>query len=66
MCTTNDRSAIGLLDELRRADLDIPGDIAVKAVVERLDDHRSERRNLVLQPKLILRHTTAAGLRGIP
>ena len=33
---------------------------AVKAVVERLDDHQSERRNLVLQPKLIVRHTTAA------
>ena len=66
VCAANDRSAIGLLDELRRADLDIPGDIAVKAVVEPLDDHRSERRNLVLQPKLIVRHTTAAGLTGIP
>ena len=55
VCATNDRSAIGLLDELRRADLDIPGDIAAKAIVERLDDHRSERRNLVLQPKLVVR-----------
>jgi DNA-binding LacI/PurR family transcriptional regulator len=90
VCAANDRSAIGLLDELRRAGLDIPGDIAVagyddsilsqlthidlttasqqprqqaaeavKAVVERLDDHRSERRNIVLQPKLIVRRTTA-------
>ena len=97
VCASNDRSAIGLLDELRRADLDIPGDIAVagyddsmlaqltqidlttasqqprqqaaeavKAVVERLDDHRSERRNLVLQPTRIVRHTIAAGLTGIP
>ena len=90
VCAANDRSAIGLLDELRRAGLDIPGDIAVagyddsilsqlthidlttasqqphqqaeeaiKAVVERLDHHRSERRNIVLQPKLIVRRTTA-------
>jgi LacI family transcriptional regulator len=91
VCAANDRCAIGLLDELRRAGLDIPGDIAVtgyddsllaqlthidlttasqephqqaveavKAVVERLDEQRSERRNVVLQPKLIVRRTAAA------
>jgi DNA-binding LacI/PurR family transcriptional regulator len=90
VCAANDRSAIGLLDELRRASLNVPGDIAVtgyddsllaqlthidlttasqeprqqateavKAVVLRLDDQRSERRNVVLQPKLIVRRTTA-------
>jgi DNA-binding LacI/PurR family transcriptional regulator len=91
VCAANDRSAIGLLDELRRASIDVPGDIAitgyddsmlarlthielttasqeprqqaeaaVKLVVERLDHQRSERRNIVLQPKLVVRSTTAA------
>ena len=29
VCAANDRSAIGLLDELRRSGIDVPGDIAV-------------------------------------
>lgn len=91
VCAANDRSAIGLLDELRRAGLDVPGEIAVAgyddsmlaqlthidlttvsqepqeqarkavdAVVERLDHHRTERRNVVLQPKLVVRRTTGS------
>jgi len=90
VAAANDRSAIGLLDELRRSGVDVPGDIAVagyddsmfaqlahidlttvsqeprqqaaqavKAVVERLDHNRRERQSIVLEPRLIARHTTA-------
>lgn len=85
----NDRSGIGLLDELLRSGVRIPHDIsvagyddsalarlahidltsvsqepqrqaesAVKAVVDRLDNHRLKRIDLVLEPHLILRTTT--------
>lgn len=91
----NDRIAIGFLDELRRAGLDVPGDIAVagyddsmlaqlthidltsvnqeprkqareavNAVVERLDHDRTQRRNIVLQPQLVVRHTTRPAARS--
>lgn len=86
----NDRMAIGLLDALRRAGVDVPSDIsvigyddsplarlshidltsvsqepreqsdhAVSAVVDRLDGHRTEPRSTVLQPRLVIRATTA-------
>ncbi|MHA3024526.1 LacI family DNA-binding transcriptional regulator [Mycobacterium sp. BMJ-28] len=85
----NDQSAIGLLDQLLRAGVDVPGEIAVAgyddsvlarlahidmtsvsqepgqqaqravtAVVERLDRGRTERIDVVLEPRLVLRHTT--------
>ena len=94
VCAANDQSAIGLLDQLLRAGLDVPGDIAVagyddsmlarlahidltsvsqeprrqaeravKAVVERLDEGRRERLDVVLEPRLVVRHTTAAQAR---
>ncbi|MDT5068286.1 MAG: hypothetical protein QOJ95_4267 [Mycobacterium sp.] len=87
----NDRMAIGMLDALRRAGVDVPGQIsisgyddsllaqlshidltsvsqepldqanrAVTAVVERLDGQRKEAISSVLQPRLIVRSTTAA------
>jgi DNA-binding LacI/PurR family transcriptional regulator len=85
----NDRSAVGLIDSLVRAGVDIPGDMsvvgyddsplsrlthidlttvsqsprelsehAVAAVVERLDGGRTERREVVVGPKLVVRGTT--------
>jgi len=88
VCAANDRSAIGLLDELRRSGIDVPGDIAVagyddsmlaqlahidlttvsqeprqqadravRAVVERLDEGRRERLDVLLEPRLVIRHT---------
>ncbi len=89
VCAANDRSAIGLLDELRRSGIEVPGGIAVagyddsmlaqlahidlttvsqepreqadravKAVVERLDEGRRERLDVLLEPRLVIRHTT--------
>lgn len=89
VCAGNDRSAIGLLDELRRSGVDVPGSIAVAgyddsvlaqlahidlttvsqeprqqaeravgAVVQRLDEGRQERVDVLLEPRLVVRHTT--------
>jgi LacI family transcriptional regulator len=94
VCAANDRSAIGLLDELRRSGIDVPGGLAVAgyddsmlaqlahidlttvsqeprqqaqravhAVVERLDGGRSERLDVLLEPRLVIRHTTAPQIR---
>ncbi|ORA31430.1 LacI family DNA-binding transcriptional regulator [Mycobacterium aquaticum] len=85
----NDQSAIGLLDQLMRAGVAVPGDIAVagyddsvlaqlahidmttvsqeprqqaesavKAIVGRLDNGRTERLDVVLEPRLVVRRTT--------
>ncbi len=85
----NDRSAIGLLDQLMRSGVTVPGDMAVtgyddsvlarlahidmtsvsqeprqqaesavKAVVGRLDNGRTERLDVVLEPRLVIRRTT--------
>jgi DNA-binding LacI/PurR family transcriptional regulator len=94
ICAANDRSAIGLLDELRRSGIDVPGDIAVagydnsilaplahidlttvsqephqqaeravRAVVERLDEHRRDRLDVLLEPRLVIRNTTTPQIR---
>jgi DNA-binding LacI/PurR family transcriptional regulator len=94
VCAANDRSAIGLLDELRRSGIDVPGGIAVAgyddsmlaqlahidlttvsqeplqqakravaAVVERLDEGRQERVDVLLEPRLVIRHTTVPQIR---
>ncbi|HEX7430480.1 MAG TPA: LacI family DNA-binding transcriptional regulator [Mycobacterium sp.] len=86
----NDRLAVGVVDALRRAGVDVPGDVsvtgyddsmlarlghidltsvsqkpndqadhAVAAVVERLDNGRTEARSAVLTPQLVIRATTA-------
>ncbi|KAA9150274.1 LacI family transcriptional regulator [Amycolatopsis acidicola] len=88
---SNDRCAVGFLDAVWRAGLDVPGDLsvagfddnhlarlshidlttvrqdperqaelAVQAVVERLDGPGMEPRELVLQPGLVVRGTTGA------
>jgi DNA-binding LacI/PurR family transcriptional regulator len=85
----NDRSAMGLLDTLIRAGVDVPGDVsvvgydnstvsrlahidlttvdqntheltesAVAALIERLDDGRTDHREVVLHPSLVVRGTT--------
>ena len=85
----NDRVAVGLIDGLVRAGVDVPGDVsiagyddsplsrlayiglttvsqdsrtlsryAVAAVVERLDGVRSEHREIVLPPRLVVRTST--------
>lgn len=85
----NDQSAIGLLDQLLRAGIEVPRDIsvagyddsvlarlahidmttvsqeprqqaesAVKAVVGRLDNGRTERLDVLLEPRLVVRRTT--------
>ncbi|MFC9554501.1 LacI family DNA-binding transcriptional regulator [Rhodococcus sp. NPDC056960] len=85
----NDRSAIGLISELRRVGLRIPEDVsvagyddstlaqlahldltsvnqqpreqaakAVDAVIERLDQGRTEPASIVLRPRLVVRRTT--------
>jgi DNA-binding LacI/PurR family transcriptional regulator len=87
--TFNDRAAIGLLDALVRARVDVPGEIsvvgyddspfarlahvdlttvsqntpeltehAVAAVIERLDGGRTEHREVVVRPQLVVRGTT--------
>jgi DNA-binding LacI/PurR family transcriptional regulator len=87
--TFNDRSAVGLLDTLVRAGVDVPGEMsvigyddsplsrlahidlttvnqspqeltqhAVAAMVERLDGGRTEHREVVVTPKLVVRGTT--------
>jgi DNA-binding LacI/PurR family transcriptional regulator len=87
--TYNDASAVGLLDALLRAGVDVPGEVsvvgyddsplsrlahidlttvsqesqqlmrhAVAAVVERLDGGRTERREVVVPPRLVVRGTT--------
>jgi DNA-binding LacI/PurR family transcriptional regulator len=94
VCAANDQSAIGLLDQLLRAGVDVPGDIAVagyddsmlarlahidlttvsqeplrqaetavRAVVGRLDENRQERLDVLLEPRLVVRHTTVPRLR---
>jgi DNA-binding LacI/PurR family transcriptional regulator len=94
VCAANDRSAIGLLDALRRSGVDVPGGIAVagyddsmlarlahidlttvsqeprqqaeravKAVVERLDEGRRDRVDELLEPRLVIRHTTLPEIR---
>ena len=94
VCAANDQSAIGLLDQLLRACVDVPGDIAVagyddstlarlahidlttvsqeprqqaeravRAVVERLDENRQERLDVLLEPRLVVRRTTAPEVR---
>ncbi len=94
VCAGNDRSAIGLLDELRRSGIDVPGGIAVagyddsmlaqlahidlttvsqeprqqaeravRAVVERLDEGRQDRVDVMLEPRLVIRNTTAPQVR---
>ena len=94
VCAANDQSAIGLLDQLLRAGVDVPGDIAVagyddsvlarlahidlttvsqeprqqaeravRAVVERLDENRQDRFDVLLEPRLVVRHTTAPQVR---
>ncbi len=93
VAAANDQSAIGLLDQLLRAGIDVPADIAiagyddsmlaqlahidltsvsqeprqqaeraVKAVVERLDADRHERVDVLLEPRLVVRHTTVPSL----
>jgi DNA-binding LacI/PurR family transcriptional regulator len=88
--TFNDRVAVGLLDTLTRAGLDVPRDVsvigyddsplarlahiglttvsqnsreltghAVAALVERLEGTRTEAREVVLPPRLVVRTTTA-------
>jgi DNA-binding LacI/PurR family transcriptional regulator len=88
--TFNDRSAVGLLDALVPAGVDVPGDVsvvgyddsplsrlahinlttvsqnpqqlaehAVTAVIERLDGGRTEHREVVVAPTLVVRGTTA-------
>lgn len=87
----NDRSAIGVLDQLLRAGVHVPTEIAVAgyddstlaqlshidmtsvsqeplqqaqravaAVVERLDHDRTDRIDVLLEPRLVVRHTTGA------
>jgi DNA-binding LacI/PurR family transcriptional regulator len=87
--TYNDRSAVGLLDTLVRAGIDVPGDVSVvgyddsplsrlahidlttvsqnpqeqtehalAALVERLDGGRTEHREVVVAPRLVVRGTT--------
>jgi LacI family transcriptional regulator len=94
VCAANDRSAIGLLDELRRSGIEVPGGIAVagyddsmlaslahidlttvsqeprqqaekavKAVVERLDEGRRNRLDVLLEPRLVTRNTTTPEFR---
>lgn len=94
VCAANDRSAIGLLDELRRSGIEVPAGIAVagyddsmlaslahidlttvsqeprqqaaqavKAVVERLDESRTERIDVLLEPRLVARNTTTPDYR---
>jgi DNA-binding LacI/PurR family transcriptional regulator len=94
VCAANDRSAIGLLDELRRSGIAVPADIAVagyddsvlaqlthidlttvsqephqqaeravRAVVERLDEGRRDRLDVLLEPRLVIRHTTTPQIR---
>jgi DNA-binding LacI/PurR family transcriptional regulator len=89
--TYNDRSAVGLLDSLRRGGVDVPGAVsvvgyddsplsrlahidlttvsqesrqlmrhAVAVVVERLDGDRTEHREVVVLPRLVVRGTTGA------
>jgi DNA-binding LacI/PurR family transcriptional regulator len=96
VCAGNDQSAIGLLDQLLRAGVAVPGDIAVagyddsvlarlahidlttvsqeprqqaeravRAVVERLDENRQERLDVLLEPRLVVRHTTAPQVRRL-
>lgn len=86
----NDRSAVGLMDVLARAGVDVPGTMSVvgydddpvarlahvalttisqgtrrltehsmAAVVQRLDNGRTEHREVVLPPNLVVRATTA-------
>jgi DNA-binding LacI/PurR family transcriptional regulator len=86
---SNDRCAIGLLDSLGRAGVDVPGELsvvgyddshlshlshidlttvrqdadgiaerAVKATVERLETPTLDARELVLDPKLVVRGTS--------
>jgi DNA-binding LacI/PurR family transcriptional regulator len=87
--TFNDRAAMGLLDALVRAHIDVPGAMsvvgyddspfsrlahvdlstvsqntpeltehAVAAVIERLDGGRTEHREVVVRPRLVVRGTT--------
>jgi DNA-binding LacI/PurR family transcriptional regulator len=87
---SNDRLAVGLLDSLARAGIDVPGAVsvtgyddsmlahlahidltsvnqdapaqarhAVAAAVSRLDDARTARREVVLEPRLVVRGSTA-------
>lgn len=87
----NDRGAVGLLDALNRAGVDVPGSVsivgyddsplarlahvqlttvnqntqqqaehAVAAAIERLDDGRSVAREVVLPPRLVIRHTASS------
>jgi len=87
----NDRCAIGVLDHLDRAGIEVPAQmsvtgydnsflaqlhrlnlttvsqepreqarLAVEAVIERLDGGRAEGREIVLQPHLVVRGSTAA------
>ncbi len=86
----NDRVAVGIVDALRRAGLDVPGDVsvtgyddsmlaqlghidltsvsqkpteqadnAVAAVVDRLDNGRTDAQSAVLTPQLVVRTSTA-------
>jgi DNA-binding LacI/PurR family transcriptional regulator len=88
--TFNDRAAMGLLDALVRAGVDVPGAMsvvgyddspfarfahielttvsqnipeltehAVAAVIERLDRGRTDHREVVVRPRLVVRGTTA-------
>jgi DNA-binding LacI/PurR family transcriptional regulator len=87
--TFNDRAAMGLLDALVRARVDVPAAVsvvgyddspfsrlahvglttvsqntpeltehAVAAVIERLDGGRTEHREVVVRPRLVVRRTT--------
>jgi len=87
---SNDRCAVGLMDALRRANVDVPGELsvagfddsplaqlshidltsvrqdparqaelAVRAIVDRLEGHAGEPRDVTVQPKLMVRGTTA-------
>jgi DNA-binding LacI/PurR family transcriptional regulator len=93
--TFNDRAAMGLLDALVRAHVDVPRTVsvvgyddspfarlahvdlttvsqntpeltehAVTALIERLDGGRTEHREVVVRPRLVVRGTTARSPRG--
>jgi DNA-binding LacI/PurR family transcriptional regulator len=95
--TFNDRAAMGLLDALVRAGVDVPGAVsvvgyddspfsrlahielttvsqnipeltehAVAAVIERLDGGRTEHREVVVRPRLVVRGTTGPRPAGRP
>jgi DNA-binding LacI/PurR family transcriptional regulator len=75
----NDRCAIGVLDHFDRAGVDVPGQmsvtgydnsflaqLAVEAVIERLDGDRLEGREIILKPHLVVRGRTGTVAGPLP